>query len=117
MRYEMAITLDPSDPFDAAIIPIVETNRRKRADYAQDGDPFDNFKTTSGLLGLEGFGPEESALFNILQKVARLKSLRQNGRMEATRNESVSDTILDLATYACILYAIHLDGTKGESSV
>jgi len=105
----MEITLDPNDPFDAAIIPIVETNRKKRADYAQDGDPFDNFKTTSGLLGLKGFGPVESALFNVLQKVARLKSLRQNGRMSATRNESVSDTYLDLATYAVIAYAAHLE--------
>jgi hypothetical protein len=26
------ITLDPTDPFDAALIPLVETNRRKRAD-------------------------------------------------------------------------------------
>ena len=50
------VTLDPSDPFDAAIIPIVETNRRKRADYAKDGNPFDNFETSSNLMGLDGFG-------------------------------------------------------------
>jgi hypothetical protein len=30
------VTLDPGDPFDAALIPIVQTNRRKRADYARD---------------------------------------------------------------------------------
>lgn len=105
------ITLDPNDPFDAALIPIVETNRRKRADYAKDGDPFSNFKTTSTMLGVDGFGPAEGAYFNVLQKVARLQSLRANGRMHDTRNESVNDTYLDLAVYAIILYAIVLQGS------
>lgn len=105
-----SITLNPNDPFDAALIPIVQTNRRKRKDYAADGDPFSNFKTTAELLGLESFGAAESALFNVLQKVARLQSLRMNGRMAETVNESVTDTYLDLAVYAIILYAIVLQG-------
>lgn len=105
------ITLDPNDPFDAALIPIVETNRRKRKDYAKDGDPFSNFRTTANMLGVDGFGPAESAFFNVLQKVARLQSLRVNGRMTETANESVTDTYLDLAVYAIILYAIVLQGS------
>jgi hypothetical protein len=91
--------MDPSDPFDAALIPIVEMHREKRADYAKDGSPFDNFETSSSLIGLEGFGPTESALFNVTQKLARLKSLRQNGRMDYPQNEAVLDTYLDLAVY------------------
>ena len=91
------VTLDPSDPFDAALIPIVQTNRRKRADYAKDGDPFSSFRTSSDLLGLAGFGPVEAALFNITQKLSRLKSLRENGRMDDPQNEAVADTYLDLA--------------------
>lgn len=104
-----AITLDPDDPFDAALIPIVKTNRAKRKDYAKDGDPFSNFKTTAAMLGLDGFGPAESAYFNVLQKIARLQSLRMNGRMADTANESVLDTYLDLAVYGVILYAIVLE--------
>lgn len=101
------VTLSADDPFDAVLIDIVETNRRKRRDYAHDGnDPFTNFRVTSGLLGLEGFGAAESALFNILQKVARLQSLRKNGRMDSPSNESVTDTALDLAVYANIFYAL-----------
>lgn len=104
------VYLDPSDPFDAALIPIVETNRRKRSDYAFDGaDPFTNFRTTSSLLGLTGFGAPESALFNILQKVARLQSLRKNGRMDSPSNESVTDSALDLAVYSIIFYALVLE--------
>lgn len=101
-----AVTLDPNDPFDAALIPIVLTNRKKRADYAKDGDPFSNFRDTSFMLGLDGFGAAESAFFNVLQKVARLKSLRQNGRMDDVQNEAVEYTYLDLAVYGVILYGI-----------
>jgi hypothetical protein len=100
------VVLDPNDPFDAALIPIVRTNRKKRADYALDGDPFSNFKETSAALGVPGFGPVEAALFNVLQKLARLKSLRANGRMNDTANEAVADTYLDLAVYAVIVLAL-----------
>lgn len=107
------ITLDPTDPFDAALIPIVEINRRKRADYAKDDDPFSNFETTAFMLGMDEFGSVESALFNMLQKIARLQSLRLNGRMTDTSNESVMDTYLDLAVYGIITYALALKQAKG----
>ena len=109
------VVLDPSDPFDAALIPIVLTNRRKRADYAKDGDPFSNFTTTAEMLGLGEFGAAEAALFNVCQKIARLKALRANGRMNQTANESVLDTYLDLAVYGVILYAIVLEGARPEN--
>jgi hypothetical protein len=102
------VTLDPDDPFDAALIPILQTNRRKRADYARDGDPFSSFRTSSSLLGLTGFGPVEAGLFNITQKLSRLKSLRENGRMDDPQNEAVADTYLDLAVYGVLVYAMAL---------
>lgn len=108
------ITLDPSDPFDAALIPIVLTNRAKRKDYAKDGDPFSNFRDTSALMGLDAFTPVEASLFNVTQKLARLKSLRQNGRMNETANEAVGDTYLDLAVYGVITYAIFLESKPGR---
>jgi hypothetical protein len=101
-----SVTLDPEDPFDAALIPIVQTNRRKRSDYSRDGDPFSSFRTSSGLLGLEGFGPVEAGLFNITQKLSRLKSLRENGRMDDPKNEAVADTYLDMAVYAILVFAM-----------
>lgn len=108
--YGDTVFLSRSDPFDRALIKIVEMNRKKRKDYAHDGDdPFTNFRVTSELMGLEGFGAVESALFNILQKVARLQSLRKNGRFDAPTNESVEDTFLDLAVYGNIAYALYLE--------
>lgn len=101
-----SIVLRSDDPFDAALIPIVETNRRKRRDYARDESPFSNFDATAESFGMEGFGRKEAVLFNILQKLARIKALRANGRLDDTSNETVADTYLDLAVYSCILYAM-----------
>jgi hypothetical protein len=109
------VTLDPSDPFDAALIPIVQTNRRKRADYARDGDPFSSFRTSSDLIGLDGFGPIEAGLFNITQKLSRLKSLRENGRMNDPQNEAVVDTYLDLAVYGVLVYAMAQEARVSET--
>lgn len=116
-----SVILDPNDPFDAALIPIVLTNRNKRADYARDGDPFSNFTTTSALLGLREFKAVDSAFFNVLQKVVRIQSLRLNGRLNRPNNETVLDTYLDLAVYAAITYAIasqqgKVDGTRLSNS-
>jgi hypothetical protein len=108
IKSKLAVTLDPSDPFEKQLIAIVETNRRKRKDYALDGDPFSNFRMTSDLLGIPGFGPTEAALFNVIQKLIRLHSLRKNGRIHNTANESVADTYLDAAVYTVITYAIEM---------
>lgn len=104
--FEGSLVLNPNDPFEKAVIDIVEMNRRKRKDYADDDDPFSNFKDSAFILALDGFGQTEAVLFNIAQKVARLRSLRRNGRMGMTFNESVQDTYLDLAVYSVILYAM-----------
>lgn len=109
-----AVTLNADDPFESVLIDIVETNRRKRADYAEDGSPFSNFVTTAELLGVPGFDALEASLFNVCQKLARLKALRINGRMNNPANESVSDTYLDLAVYAIITYAIHTKQLKAR---
>lgn len=105
-RKTSRVTLDPEDPFDAVLIGIVETNRRKRSDYATDGDIFVNFRRSAAFVGVKGFGPREAVLHNIGQKLARLEALRENGRMNEPSNESVADTYLDLAVYLIILKAI-----------
>lgn len=100
------IYLDSKDPFEAACIEMVQMNRKKRADYAVDGDPFSNFHTTSAMMGISSFGPVEAVLFNLSQKFARLNALRKNGRMDETQNEAVYDTYLDIAVYGTILFAM-----------
>lgn len=99
--------LNINDPVESVLEAIAATNRRKRADYALDDNPFSNFEESSRALGVVGFGPVEAALFNVCQKLARLQSLRLNGRMSEPSNEAVEDTFLDLATYSVIALALY----------
>lgn len=108
------VLLDWNDPFDRAIIPIVEVSHRKRADYATDGKPFDNFRITAEWAGFEA--DWISALFNVSQKMARIQALRANGRADDPANEAMYDTVLDLATYgilALAMYEQHRADTAG----
>lgn len=98
------VTLNREDPFERVLVDIVTTNRKKRADYAVDGSPWSNFEFTAGVLNMPTV---DAAVHNVAQKLARLTSLRANGRMEDTANEAVTDTYLDMAVYATIAYAIH----------
>jgi len=109
------LQLDPTDKFDRVIIEMVEMNRKKRRDYAADTDIFSNFRDVAGNLGVEGFGPAESAYVLLLTKVARLRSLRVNGRMADPSNESVLDTFLDLAVYAAIVLALVKEATDDST--
>lgn len=101
------IVLNPGDPFEKVLVGIIETNRRKRADYAADGEIFSNFYDTSHFAGFENAWL--SALFNCQQKLSRISSLRSNGRLNDPANEAVGDTLLDHAVYAVIAYAIFQD--------
>lgn len=109
-RFLMSTELNLNDPFERAVFDIVRMNRKKRRDYAADGDPFSNFRTTSDHFGLEVW---ESAEFNLVQKIARLRSLRANGRMDSPENEAVGDTYLDAAVYAVILWALYSSESDG----
>lgn len=97
------VVLDERDPFEAALIKIVTTNRRKRRDYAVDGSPWSSFEFTAGVLGLPAV---DAAVHNVAQKLGRLSALRANGRSDEPANETVDDTYLDLAVYAVIALAI-----------
>ena len=99
--------LDPGDPFEAAIIDMVETYRRKRADYASDTDQWSNFKDMARVAGCP---PWMAALVMCQQKLSRVIALRDNGRLDDPRNESVSDTVEDNAVYAVIALAIMRGG-------
>jgi hypothetical protein len=107
------VELDPNDPFDSAVIKLVAMNRKKRSDYAADSDWASNFRDVASNFGLPGFSAAESAYTLLLTKIARLRSLRLNGRMDDPTNESVLDTYLDLAVYAIIVFALIGEGENG----
>lgn len=104
-RTKGSIMLDPNDPFDALLIPIVALNKRKRADYAVPGDLYINFRRNAMMMDLEEFTPVEDCLSMVTRKLGRLVNLR--GRDAA--NETVLDTVEDLIVYAILLKGLMVE--------
>lgn len=78
---------------------------KKNNDYAkQDEDALSNFKLAGAISGIS---PQVQALSLIGVKVARLGVLLHG---KTAKNESIEDSILDLANYAFLLYAIQTEG-------
>lgn len=73
-----------------------ETLLKKGDDYAND-DRLSNFKSVAQITKLK---PETVALVLMGVKVARLGELLSG---KEPKNESISDSILDLANYAALL--------------
>jgi len=67
---------------------------RKNSDYAGDADPFRNFRQFEEL----GF------LVRMSDKLSRLKTFCERGTLSVAE-ESVTDTLLDLANYAILMAA------------
>lgn len=70
---------------------------KKSKDYATDIDVLSNFKLAGSICGLT---PEQNCLSLIATKVARLGVLLQG---KVPNNESIQDSVLDLANYAVLL--------------
>ena len=77
----------------------VEISRKKNADYANDKDPFQNFRVCEAL----GIPAEVGLIVRMSDKLMRLSNLIQPGREVMVKDESVLDTASDLANYAMIL--------------
>ena len=78
----------------------------KGNDYANT-DRLSNFKLAGTICGLS---PEQNCLSLIATKVARLGVLLKSG---VAQNESIEDSILDLANYAVLLACIRKDADMG----
>jgi hypothetical protein len=77
----------------------------KSGDYATSTDKLSNFKLAGAICGLKA---EQNCLSLIATKVARLGVLLNSDK--APNNESVQDSVLDLANYAVLLSMILEDG-------
>jgi hypothetical protein len=82
--------------------------KAKNADYTGGGDnPFANFTRVEGL-GI--CSTEQGFLTRMTDKLCRLASFAQKGTFQV-KDESVEDTLLDLANY-CILMAGYLKSKR-----
>ena len=82
---------------------IVEMTKRKNADYAgKGGDAFNNFSRVEGLCPV--ISTEMGFYVRLVDKFSRIGSFIQNGELQV-KDESVEDTLLDLANYSFLFYA------------
>jgi hypothetical protein len=101
------VALDPNDPFDKLLIPIVETNRKKRADYATEDNIYANFDfTAQATMGM--VTPLQYADIMVTMKGGRIFNLQKKGT--APQNEALEDTYRDRAVYAILAYGLYLRG-------
>ncbi|MFZ4705429.1 MAG: hypothetical protein ACOYMF_05420 [Bacteroidales bacterium] len=75
---------------------------KKGSDYS-NGEALSNFKNAGNIIGLS---PELNCLSLIATKVARLGVLIHG---KSPKNESVSDSILDLANYSFLLHCLCIE--------
>lgn len=99
------VVLNPDNAFEAALINMVRTYRRKNHDYAQHDNWSSNFEDVANQMGFEH--PVLAADALIAVKQARLRSLAYNG--VDPENEGVIDTYEDRAVYAVIALALLKD--------
>lgn len=84
----------------------LSTLLKKANDYASNTDCFSNFKFISQICKV----PIEKTFLQFLAvKIARLSELV--GESKEVRNESIEDTLKDLANYSCLM-AIYMKGDK-----
>lgn len=87
----------------------VEISRKKNADYTGGApDPFSNF-TSIEVLGIK---TEVGFLTRMFDKAKRLSSFVEKGEL-LVKDESVQDTLADLANYCC-LFAGYLKSKEGD---
>lgn len=96
---------------------LIETTKRKNSDYAGKGgeNPFANFERVEAM-GI--CSTEKGFLCRMTDKMSRISSLVDSGDQQV-KDESVTDTLLDLANYSILLMAyIKSKGTtEQEASV
>ena len=85
--------------FTRLLHDMAQLHDRKNHDYAKDADPYSNFREAALVAqGFDGLDAVFAALIGV--KLARLRELKASGK--APKNESIHDTLMDLAMYAAL---------------
>lgn len=102
---EVPVRPDRNPRFSATLARMKAIHERKSKDYAEDADPYSNFKFSSLLV--KQFADPLDQVFAALigVKIARLGQLLGLGKVP--NHESINDTLIDLATYTTIWASLH----------
>ncbi len=97
--------MNSNDRFTVILKLIQETHDKKQKDYGTDEDPFANI-TAAKELDIE---PWVACVLRMNDKMMRLKAFIKKGELA---NESVEDSLLDMAVYAIIALTVYDSDTK-----
>ena len=86
--------------FDTAIARVIEIHDRKGKDYGTDADDRANLRSSEAF----GIPAWVGTLIRADDKMRRLQAFAKRGRLA---NESVEDSLLDLATYAVLALSLY----------
>lgn len=92
--------------FAKVLEEINEMHRKKQADYGSDNDPFANIRA-SELFGMPAW---LGAVIRANDKISRIQAFSRKGRLA---NETVEDSLLDLAVYAVIALTMYREEQAG----
>lgn len=88
----------------------LEISKKKNSDYTGDNDnPFDNFTSVEALLSDPKI-TQYGFITRMMDKMKRVSSFVDNGEL-LVKDESVEDTLNDLANYCC-LFAGYIKSIK-----
>lgn len=82
----------------------------KNSDYATEVDPWQNFR----FAELVGVGVERAILVRMSDKLARISNILE--KETQVKDESIMDTLVDLANYSAIL-KVYLENKKKSDIV
>ena len=83
--------LNLNDPFEKTIIEMAKLRRAKNKDY---GNAFDDLFHEYGL---------QYSIMHLHEKLNRIKTVHKNNK---ANNESIKDSLIDLANYAIMTYIL-----------
>jgi hypothetical protein len=89
---------------------ILELTKKKNADYSGKGD--DAFKNFNLVQSFGCVTTEQGFFTRMVDKFSRISSFIENGEL-MVKDESVTDTLQDLANYS-ILFMAYLEGKRRE---
>lgn len=93
--------------FHAILKEIGELHNKKQADYGRKSDPFANIRASQDF----GISPWIGAIVRGNDKMNRIKAFLINGNL---KNESLEDSLLDLAVYAIIALRLRREEMSPE---
>lgn len=99
------------DAFERKLNEIKKLHEAKRSDYTGGQHPLFNYIKSARLAGIT---PEQGMFARMCEKIIRLSVLLPQGSDPAVSNESIDDTLRDIAIISILMQLYREGGEWGE---